>query len=554
MKRGLAAPFLFLALVFAALGSQQALIPMWFAALVALCLGGSLLRTSVPLRFFTPLAIAVSFMAAWIAATNQWANPSYSAMAPYHAALLFGGFLLGRMSGNGSIGILFRVAVTFGVALAAWAIWQQVATSQARAQGFFVTPATLAAVLNLLLIPALVVAACGERRLSLLGTIAILAAAFSAAQSRGGWIGLGAALVCAIAFARRARTPINGRAAVAAGVAFAAGAMLPLVLPSPTGTFVSEAAPSLLARLSLYALALQGIETSSWLFGSGYSAFFYLLQSANSLPQYAGRSTYFVHNDYLQVVLELGVPGLAGLLAIIGLPLYAVCRAAPRIGSGHDAIVLTALGAAVVSIAVHALVDFPFYIPLCVLVYGAIVGILDGLLNKRDHLSTALETSSPLGRALRAGVATVIVLALALPVAAEAAANYAARQWRYSQSASAAYWFEAARRLNPRDWRYHWYAGQFWFSQAMEARSPERARLADESFAAGYAANPREVRSLLGRLEAHQRLRDMLAAPADPATLAAWADRAVELAPADPAVRAERDRVHQIWRSGGAGR
>jgi len=41
------------------------------------------------------------------------------------------------------------------------------------------------------------------------------------------------------------------------------------------------------------------------------------------------------------------------------------------------------------------------------------------------------------------------------------------------------------------------------------------------------------------------RLRSLLAAPADPATLRAWVDRALALAPQDPLVQAERDRVLQ---------
>ena len=57
------------------------------------------------------------------------------------------------------------------------------------------------------------------------------------------------------------------------------------------------------------------------------------------------------------------------------------------------------------------------------------------------------------------------------------------------------------------------------------------------------AKDPREVRSLQHRIVLHRRLRALLPEPADPATLRAWADRALQLSPTDVGVRAERERV-----------
>jgi len=172
------------------------------------------------------------------------------------------------------------------------------------------------------------------------------------------------------------------------------------------------------------------------------------------------------------------------------------------------------------------------------------VGFLDA------HLSTAAASrTQPLpaeGRLRRGAVAALATLAtwvLGTPVAAQAAASYAHRQWQAAHGESAAYWFEVARRIEPRDWRYHWYAGQFWFAQAAANTSAVAAAQADAAFADGFAANSREVRSLLSRIATHRQLRALLAAPAEPETLRAWADQAVALAPLDPRVRAERAQV-----------
>jgi hypothetical protein len=127
-----------------------------------------------------------------------------------------------------------------------------------------------------------------------------------------------------------------------------------------------------------------------------------------------------------------------------------------------------------------------------------------------------------------------------VPAAAEGAAGYAHRQWRSAHGESAAYWYEVARALEPRDWRYHWYAGQFWLAQAVQNRKPEAAQQADQAFAAGFAANPREVRNLLGRITTHRALRTVLAAPADGPTVIQWSERAIELAPDNSLARTER--------------
>jgi hypothetical protein len=293
------------------------------------------------------------------------------------------------------------------------------------------------------------------------------------------------------------------------------------------------------------------IAPSSLFTGFGYLGYYYLLEAGRAgVATYENSITYFVHNDYLQILLELGVPGLAGLLAIVILPLIAAWRAVPKLQPDSiDRLILIALVAGLASMAAHAFVDFPFYIPVCLLIYGAMLGVLDSLLPRatREQPSGPPKHSAfaSLRRAGGAAAATLAVWVLAMPVAAETAAGYAHRQWRAGEGEGAAYWFEVARRLEPRDWRYHWYAGQFWFAQAEQNRKPDAARLADQAFANGYAENPREVRNLLGLIEVHRGLGEMLDAPADVATLLMWADRAVALAPNDAGVRTERARVYK---------
>ena len=115
---------------------------MWLSSLLVLAAAFYTVSPSANPPRLTPLAGMVLFFAAWVVVTNKWANPSYTAAAPYHAAFLLGGFLLGRRAGADNAHRLLGAALAFGVCLAGWAIWQRI-QGEARAHALFETPATL---------------------------------------------------------------------------------------------------------------------------------------------------------------------------------------------------------------------------------------------------------------------------------------------------------------------------------------------------------------------------------------------------------------------------
>jgi hypothetical protein len=188
-------------------------------------------------------------------------------------------------------------------------------------------------------------------------------------------------------------------------------------------------------------------------------------------------------------------------------------------------------------------VDFPFYIPACLAVYGLQLGVLDSILNRAGIGLLHVGPESLRARALpsvRRVAMTVGLLLLIVPVAAELSLAYGKARWKEGLGEEAAYGFELARRLQPSDWRYAWFAGKFWTAQAAGTRNAEAAKLADASFERGFAANPLEVRNLLGRIEANRNLGTLLPRAATAAELESWTDTALLLAPLNPRVRTER--------------
>ena len=546
---------MFGALAIAAVGSSQASVLAWYGALLALLASALLLRPWSNATGATPLGIGVAFLAVWMAGTNQWANPSYSVMAPFHAALLFGGFLFGRAIADANLRLGFRVAVVFALALAIWGLAVQFIEAEARARALFVTPATFAAVINLVLAPAIILGLYGLAHRALLVTVFLLSAAFAGAQSRGAWLALLAALLISVFLARRSGLRFKPTSALRTSLGVVAGFAAWWITAEwvmgvdQSNVFIDQAAPSFRERLSLYALAWNGIEHSFSLVGNGYQAFYYLLEVASARSEYANRSTYFVHNDYLQALFELGLPGLVALAFVALTPIVFAARRTDQPAGEQHALFLLATTAAIATIASHAVVDFPFYIPVCTLLFGALVGIADVLLVRGATMPAwSFATAGSMlvvRRATVAALATVASWALTLPAAAEAAADRAFALWRQGHGQEAAWWFEAARRLNHRDWRYHWYAGQFWLAQAEESRRPDLAQRADNAFASAVTANPREGHALLGRVVTQMRLRDLLPQPADPRTLLAWSDEVVRLSPRSPSALSETERVRQ---------
>jgi O-antigen ligase len=490
----------------------------------------------------TATAACVVAYVGWTVA-NDFLNRPYTAAGLFHPAFLLTGFYVARRWNvephKGALRAFFASAAI----LAVWALYQA-SSGQGRGHAFFETPNTLATVLNLGLAPVLVLIAYGERRPLALGVAVVLFAGVVATLSRGGLFSLAAALVIVSLFAGT-RPRIDGLYRLAAAVTLGGVlALLALEIPrwlgtpagSPVGGIgdvVSTLTASAGSRSELYSLALSSVAAHPWL-GSGYLAFQSLLEAHRAqVPSYGTQDiTYFAHNDYLQTLLELGIPGVAAFAAMLLTPFWAAIRARR---SACDDVTLLAVLAGIAAMGIHALVDFPFYVPICLLLFGALVG-------EADRLTARAPSAAPVGpfaasRLLKALAAAAVIAVLGAPAVAEGLAKYGERSWRSGNAQSAAVAFELARKVQPRDWRYHWYAGQFWQAQALSNANREAAERADRAFAAAVSANPVEPRALLGRLATQLRLGTLLKSPQSAATLRRWADDALALAPLNPAVR-----------------
>ena len=540
MKGSLIAPLFFLAVALACLGSRLGAVAPWAAAAVSLA-AAAWAGTEVR-RAITWFSLPVLAYGALIVLNTLLLSPAYTPAGLYQPLLLIGAFAAARSLTEHAERAAARAVLGLGLVLAAWGLVQIGPLGMARAQAVFETPATYAAFLNLLLVPVTAAVLLGKRGVPLFSVALALAAAVFAADSRGGLLALTAGFGVAAIFAMRA-TQLRARSVGVALGLLAAGwiaAAALRTLPSPE----TEATPSVSARAesSLSRLELYALSWNAWrerpLVGTGYLTFRYALEQGRSkVPSYGeANETWLVHNDYLQTLQELGPLGLLAFLGMTLLPLLLAWRKLPSLAHGQELPVVAAT-AALAAMSVHALVDFPFYIPACLLLYGASLGALERRLGGQAALPA--WRPRPWHRPLRAAALAIAALILLRPLVAEAAAEWGLRQSAAGESQSAAFWLGAAQRLDPAEWRYHWYSGQFWDAQAGQSGKREAARLAAEAYAAGFAANSLEVRNLLGKISVHRRHRALLDSPADSRTLQDWLAQANALAPLNPAVLRE---------------
>ncbi len=171
---------------------------------------------------------------------------------------------------------------------------------------------------------------------------------------------------------------------------------------------------SLGQRLVIWRAALAMLEQAPW-YGIGAQHFYQrypllITPEDQSAGQYA-------HNDYLQLLIELGWPGL---LLTLGIYLLAAGRSWSRLRSGDPSpgrqVEIASLLAGITAIALHALVSYDHYAVPILLLLGMLLGRLDRLtLSAGEGLPVALSLPR---RWLVSGAFLAMVLP-ALPAASE---------------------------------------------------------------------------------------------------------------------------------------
>ncbi|MCL6609385.1 MAG: O-antigen ligase family protein [Geminicoccaceae bacterium] len=202
--------------------------------------------------------------------------------------------------------------------------------------------------------------------------------AVAASASRGGSLALVVSLLVLLAIGLRgARRPLLWAGVVLLGSAttwaITTGGE---ILWERLATFDprSEFSPDFQGRILAFAFTLEQIAARPWL-GHGYGGFLSLFNHARDERFAPGLLWDYVHNTYLELAVELGIPATVVLvLAVVlcHLPVIAALRYGTR-----SPLPLAAIGVTLVQ-ALHALVDFGWQIPAITATWAVLLGAATG--------------------------------------------------------------------------------------------------------------------------------------------------------------------------------
>jgi len=488
-------------------------------------------------------------------ANALYLNPVYHAGGIYFPATLLIAFVAASRCPEWLARTGFKLFCAVIALIAVWALvqwltgWGFIDEASVRAPALFSTPNTLATALNLGLVPVLGFYLLGYGGRGVYGLTLLLFAALLATQSRGGYLGLLSGIVFLASFVgqisvvaqwRRYRAAACGFLAVLGFFKLYAG--LGLSHWSLDTVFATLSHGDSSYRWEIYQLVWHGLAENLWL-GIGYFNFGYYFE-VHKVSPFLDSNTLFVHNDYLQFALETGLLGL-GLFLLLIAAVYGQLIKFRRQAMAEQRLPLILSAAAITSMLVHALVDFPFYIPVLLAVFGAYLGIINQcVIDMGAAHSLSPKMQGPSFSGLRPGfisnaLVTILMAWLGLPALAEVAAAYGLDRLQHGDAQRGLYWHGVARTLQPRDANYYWREGIIWRDQGVTRTRPELLEKSAAVFSQGLAVNGFEVNNLLEKIALYRQYGTLLKQPVSPLDIMTWINRAKNLQPYSDGVQAE---------------
>jgi O-antigen ligase len=324
----------------------------------------------------TSLALCLTLFWSWLALSLSWSlAPNISVINFWGVGSLVLVFWLYTLTPDRDSLWSHAAAIlpVIGLALALMGIYQVLVLEQ-DARSVFETRNTHAAFLNLVALPAsayflqaIANKAAPRHYSTVLGTVLFflfLSIFFTASRGASLSLAIGMGLLAALTARRvpkRAMVMLFGLLVLA---------FLATIIPVG-GRGLSERLPQLLQdvpRLMIWESSWNLLQASPWQ-GIGLGLFYLAYPPYRNPADSSGG--FFAHNDYFQIWIETGLPGLALLLAVLVAALMLFVRALRKanLRNGTD-IEMTGLFCGLLAVAGHSVVDFNLYILPIMMVSG----------------------------------------------------------------------------------------------------------------------------------------------------------------------------------------
>jgi O-antigen ligase len=516
-------------------------LPMMVMRLVLLCaLGGWLvsgLRTSTlsiprtslwwPVAAFSGLMSLSLLWSAYVSLSIQW-------VITIMLYVVFFGLVLHAADSTKRVRGLAVLLLVMGLFEGGLGIVQYLCLGEPRARGtffnpnYFATYETACAVLALALLPA---ETDGRRNETLLLALAaaISCVAIVLAQSRGGTV----AFLLATAFVGLFR--FGKKALVFLLILILCGIMFPNPVKQRI-TAVETQNPYAYTRFEIWENSLHRIAEHPMGLGLGmykYGSFQSRFPIDEAIVRY-GKRAETAHNEYLQLAVELGLPGLALLLIGIGMWANEAKRVLSGTPSKADKQLAVGLCAGVLAVLVHAGVDSVFHEPALALLVILMGGLVLAL-NTFSRDVRAREWHLPF-RYHPARMALVVCATVALavlvirPGAAWFMVDHGNRVLTEEDNLAAMTWYRYASIADPGSTAVRDGLARLYLQRFAASKDPEWLRLAKDEMEVAMALNPLDGRMPYRLGTIYLMLADQPALEASRDSFVARAEKAFEKA------------------------
>jgi O-antigen ligase len=535
------APFFFITALFCLLQTSRYIdFSFWWLGLCLLIVLAKLQQErSLTLSWINAALVAFCLL---LLTNALYLNPSYYVGGIYFPATLLITFFVASCRPIWLMQTGFKIFCAVIALIAVWALvqwltgWGFLGEKSARVLALFSGTNTLATTLNLGLMPVLGVYLLGRGGRGVYGLVMLLFAALLTTQSRGGYLGLLSGILFLMTFVGQASIVAQWQRYRAVAVGFLAVLVffrlysgLGLASWSMDAVFATLKYGDSSNRWEIYQVAWNGLPEHLWL-GIGYYNFGYYFE-AHKVPPFLDRRIIFVHNDYLQFALETGLLGL-GLFLLLIVAVYGQLFKFRQRTMAEQRLPLILSAAAITSMLAHALVDYPFYIPVLMAIFGAYLGIINHQLI--DMGATYWQLPKMPAQALFGLRSSFInntllislLIWLGLPVFASVSADYGLYRLQHVDAQRGLYWHGVARILQPRVASYYVREGIIWRNLGLAQTRPDLLEKSNAVFSKGIEVNPFEFNSLLEKIALHRQYGTMLKQPASHQDIMIWINHA----------------------------
>lgn len=474
-------------------------------------------------------------------------SPNYEAKAIYIAFTLIAPFLIFTKLKSTKTIFTFTSFTATVIALLGFVMWLNGIgfgpVNSVRADVLFGTPNTYATFINLFLTPLLAYYLLGHGKHFVLLGIYILFATLLAAQSRGGYLGLAGSTVIFLLLVQFS-TLSKHRLRIAQVILGCLAIVFLFSLDWPSNPsiahwegssrLVSTVTEGDMPRLELLTIAYQALQ-HHFPWGTGTFTFKYHVEMFKHLS-WQVQHTSFVHNDYLQLLIENGLIGFSLFLGWILALYFFALKLKNRLNETHHHPAIISI-IALSSLLAHALVDFPFYVPVFQALIGAYLGVINKHLIALDAYHLKVPTIShylPKGITLpfaKNVFICSIVIWLGLPFFARLASDFSMQWLSQLDAQRAVYWQSIARTLQPRSSEYYWREGMIWKDLGVSRKNPSMLEKSETLFAKGAEVNPYETINLIHRIALHRDHENLLTTKIQQKEIESWMQRAKQLEP-----------------------